>query len=492
MRRGFVFGNRSGSILIGLIIMLVIVAVAGAAVVYLTTGSTYAGLLKNNNLEAYYLAESGARFAFPLIQSDLDSGAQTNMKALFGNNLTNTPTYTLSTGTFTLSLSNVSSTSATLTSVGAVNSGWLRTKREDIIHVVASTGPSYPGQSNFSDLNTNWNTKTNLDPNLTGNSFKYDSKNNGLQYENNGKITLTDTGGLLPFSSSNPEIQSLWQAWLAYGNLSYQLQEKVIVDNSKSNFFMIGLSFRVDELDTSDTPYSFYGISFFRKNDEELSKAPLWWWLLVDDKYKIEFDSLKDDTLYMVFWEYLGNGVTRYVEGNKKTCNNLLGTGCYYLLDYSPLTSVVTADGANLLDDSAIVVKVNDVVSGGAHTNDISAYVAQNATPSGPYYYPISTSSYWSSPRSPLWPPSGPFAPISTWYTYPSGKQTPQPIIDNSLTPDAYYTSSTSEIGVHVFYDVNGSNGSCSGGNGCKDLVTDFGMNILSGSSSGGQPIQYY
>ncbi|MDA8090722.1 MAG: hypothetical protein M0Z61_10985 [Nitrospiraceae bacterium] len=480
------FNNRDGSILIGLIITLVIVAIAGAAVVNLTTGSTLTGLLKNNNLEAYYLAESGVRFATPLIQSDLNNGNQNNMHAIFGAGLTNTPTYTLSTGQFTLAVSNVNATAATLTSTGIAGSGWLLTKRQDVIRITGSSGPSYQGQSNFSDISTNWNQTTNLGgPNLNGSSFKYDSKNNGLQYVNQG-IPQLETGGMITFSSSNPMTQNLVQSWQTYGTLSYQLQEKVIVDNKNSNFFMIGLSFRVDELDTSTTPKSFYGVSFFRKNDKKFTQAPLWWWLLLDDSYANEFDSLKNDTLYVVFWEYLNNGVTGYIRGSKRTCDNWLGNGCFYLLDYSPLTSVASNDGQNLLPDSAIVATVNDVVSGGVHTNNISAYVAQSANSLTPYYYAVGTSN--------VWPPGSQFYPITSWTAYPSGQQTSQPLTDNSLTPDMYWTKNPpypAEIGAHVFYDQNGTNVQKGG---IKNLVTDFGMSMLSGGGSGGsgQGIQYY
>ena len=482
---GRLSAGRGGSILIALIITLLVVAIAGAAVFYLTTGSTFTGLLKNNNLKAYYLAESGARFAYPLILADLNDCPKgvcsyTNMKAIFGSNLTNKPAYTLSTGQFTLAVSNVTNSTAMLTSTGIVGSGWMQTKRQVIYRVM---GTQYPGSPTFSDLSTEWNWGPNT-TNLGGSSdmtFNYDSKNGGLQGLYTGNTT-NDTGGLLTFSSSNPTVQDLWQAWQDYGNLSYQLQEKIWVDNNSSNFFMIGLSFRVDQSDTSNPPppVSFYGISYFRKNNSvQSSQIPLWWTNLTDSSGVNEFDTLKNDKLYMVFWEYLGDGVTDTVRGASRTCNNTYG--CYYLLDYSPLTGVVTTDGTNLLDNSAIVVNVQDVVSGGVHANNISAYAAQSQYPSDPYYYPVGTSTDW--------PPASQFYPITTWTAYPSGTQTGQPLVDNSLTPDKYYTSSTAEIGVHIFYDVNGNNGK---NGGVKDLITDFGSNITSGNGSGGGQVQYY
>lgn len=371
----------------------------------------------------------------------------------------------------------------------------------------------------------------------------FETNNGGLQACYTGDRSSSNyTGGILTFSSSNPAVKSLQQAWRKqHGNLSYALQEKITVSNNHSDFFMMGLSFRVDQPDTVNpnppAPSSFYGVSFFRKNDgggdgqrdngqgqngndqcffchgddnqgdngqgneDNGNQTPYWWTHLKDNSGVNEFDSLQNNKLYLVFWEYLGRNKT---DNAGRTCG--ITNGCYYLLDYSPLSSVVTSgddgddgdDSANLLAGSTLVVNVQDTVSGGVHTNNISAYIAQSQNQKDAYYYPVVTST--GAPVNSEWPPSNRFYPVSTWYAY-TGKTNPpsvsQPLADDSLTPGKYYKSSTSEIGVHAFYDVNGQNGNCSGGeddegNGCKDLFTDFGMKMDRGSTSGGGALQYY
>lgn len=153
--------NQVGSILIALVVILLVMALAGAATFYLTTSSSYTGLLKNNNLKAYYLAESGARFAGSLIQTDLNNGNQDNMDTLFrgikNGQGVSSPTYTLSTGQFTLTVSNVTNSSATLASTGVTGSGLTLTKRQVVYQV---EGSAYEGSPTFSDLNNNppdWN-----------------------------------------------------------------------------------------------------------------------------------------------------------------------------------------------------------------------------------------------------------------------------------------------------------------------------------------------
>jgi len=128
------FKGREGSLLIGLIVTMVIVSIAGAATYYLTTGSSITELFKNNNLKAYYLAESGARYAAHLVQSDLDNGTTTYINAL------NNKSCTLSPGQFTLTIDNTSNAAyLLLKSVGTLNSGsWFETKREVVYKLTKS------------------------------------------------------------------------------------------------------------------------------------------------------------------------------------------------------------------------------------------------------------------------------------------------------------------------------------------------------------------
>jgi hypothetical protein len=62
--------NERGALLIGLIITLTIIALAGAAIISLTTISTFGEIFANLHSRAYYLAESGGRYAIPMINAN--------------------------------------------------------------------------------------------------------------------------------------------------------------------------------------------------------------------------------------------------------------------------------------------------------------------------------------------------------------------------------------------------------------------------------------
>ncbi len=63
VRRSGLTGNRRGAILVGIIVTILIFAVLGAAMVSLTTTSTMNEVASNFSSQAYYLAESGYRYA---------------------------------------------------------------------------------------------------------------------------------------------------------------------------------------------------------------------------------------------------------------------------------------------------------------------------------------------------------------------------------------------------------------------------------------------
>jgi hypothetical protein len=62
--------NERGALLIGLIITITIIALAGAAIISLTTISTFGEIFANLHSRAYYLAESGGRYAIPKIKAN--------------------------------------------------------------------------------------------------------------------------------------------------------------------------------------------------------------------------------------------------------------------------------------------------------------------------------------------------------------------------------------------------------------------------------------
>lgn len=64
------FSNTNGAVLIGLIITFTIILLLGAAILNITVTSTYNEILTGPQLRAYYIAESGARYAIPRILQD--------------------------------------------------------------------------------------------------------------------------------------------------------------------------------------------------------------------------------------------------------------------------------------------------------------------------------------------------------------------------------------------------------------------------------------
>ena len=112
--------HQEGAVLIGLIITMTIVAVLSAALVYFTTTSTFSEFFANRQERAYYMAESGARYAIPQIKIDPAQAAIDLHGKIF----------TLSNGDKFLLLINTSDPNATfLESEGIVHEGdWLESR----------------------------------------------------------------------------------------------------------------------------------------------------------------------------------------------------------------------------------------------------------------------------------------------------------------------------------------------------------------------------
>ncbi|MGD0281726.1 MAG: hypothetical protein ABSB95_05115 [Dissulfurispiraceae bacterium] len=486
-----------------MVITLVIMAIAGAATFYLTTGSTYTEILKNNSMKAYYLAESGARFAAPLISLDLNNGNTNNMGAINAH-----PTFTLSAGNFTLSINNSNSSYVLLTSTGQVNSGsWLQTTRNVIYQIPKPFNDNIGAgsSSNWSAAQSNFSTANGGDPSHL--TLEYGSS--GLDLKQTGN---TNPVGLITLNSN------VWSS----SNLSYALQVKVDLAKQES-FYMFGLSFLIDNANPPD----FYGISFFEGDG---SSGPTWWPFV--EANNSGFGTLNDAShngnLYLVFWRYSSV------------------TGNYKLINYSPLgaASGATTDGSTLLAYATIIASVNEsgnsgggsgatasaIVSGGKVTGitvtaggsgytstptvtisgGFGSGAAAVATVSGGKVTGITVtaggSSYTSAPTIPIgtvnlisvytagpnsWSNGGTnypayptvantgtiswnynnFYPIATWTLPPYS----QPLADTSLTGG-------SGVGIHAFGNANGDN---------KDFMTDFSA-TQSSTSSGGAQQQYY
>lgn len=113
--------GEEGAVLIGLIITITIVLLLGAAIVNITVTSTYNEILTGPQIRAYYIAESGARYAIPrILQDHVQAEADLHNK-----------TFTLANGDkFFLLIDNASSTDTTfLDSEGIIGQGgWFESR----------------------------------------------------------------------------------------------------------------------------------------------------------------------------------------------------------------------------------------------------------------------------------------------------------------------------------------------------------------------------
>ncbi len=87
--------DQNGAVMIMIIISMVLVAIVGVAMVDLTTTATFGQLSATHQDRTYYLAESGGRYAIPLVTSDIESGVTTNIDLLHNK------TFTLDNGSIT-------------------------------------------------------------------------------------------------------------------------------------------------------------------------------------------------------------------------------------------------------------------------------------------------------------------------------------------------------------------------------------------------------
>lgn len=297
MTRKRLLKSQDGFLLVGLIITMVIIAIAGTATYYLTTGSTFSELFKNNNLKAYYLAESGARYAAPLVLSDLNSGTTTNIDNL------NNKVFTLSPGQFNLTINNTGTDYTLITSVGTINAGsWLESKR-NLVYLVSK--PSFNEPFDPATFDKNWNqatgsadvASTGAAPLLGATGLRekagstYDIATVSMKWDGQGGV-------------SNPGLPNLLYRWQNSNNLlSYALQIKMALQpqGGKGNYYLIGLSFRLNDQNDGDPRNDvLYGASFFSslpRTAFSVITAPDW----VKD---VTFDGIRDGNVYVILWKH--------------------------------------------------------------------------------------------------------------------------------------------------------------------------------------------
>ena len=261
-----------GSILIPLIITMVIMASLGAGMVSLRTTSTFQQLSTNNRARAYYVAESGGRYAMAKIREAYAQATTAARDAVLG---TIPGTYYDGTaannkGSFVISaLSGTSGSPATVTfsSTGMVDSGFLQAKRKINYSV-------QPGNQAAGNSMSTFVSEPNMDNIASG---AWGSFSNTA---NPGTSTVTasvpETGGSTDefrassyYSNSALNLSDYWT--LQGGYLSYDAQVKV---KSMTEYFLGGLAFRSHQLTSSDNKVRGFNVSFMRFGSQDNDSSP--------------------------------------------------------------------------------------------------------------------------------------------------------------------------------------------------------------------------
>jgi type II secretory pathway pseudopilin PulG len=442
--------NNRGAMIIGLIVAITIIGILSAGTLYFTTSSTQTGLFSNAYSRAYYLAESGIRYARSNEREGITYTANTQFNLENGD-------------AFVIRIIDDPSNSSRIIiySTGIVHSGsWFESKCD----LTSNSPKSGSGENSLTDLSLTVTTekgkknKIAIDPRWTftgGSKLSKIAKAKGSQGE--GVIQLTNQKASKGKGSKGkgskgsifsaillslgwwkvaPENPDLDQAWSENNELlSYEAQVKIKLEGDKGgqgDHFMQGISFRLSPQNPSWTNNSVrsYGISYFKSTD---SSWPF------DVGLDTSFNAIMNDSdPYIVLWEKINN-------------NNTLA-----LLDYKKLTlSDGVLDGSELEDWATIVVKVEEKFTGpgGTRENHISGFVQ------GPDTIPQGTIEWDYSDYN-----------IVSWNT-----NDPQPVLDDSLTTTGFDTQKPDEIGIHAFYESSKEN---------KQYFSDFSLKLDNNSAA--------
>ena len=455
------YNNDKGAMLIVLIVSLTMIGVLGTSALYTSTSSKQTGLFSNAYSRAYYLAESGVRYAKLNLNNSINFPASTQF------NFTNGDSFVIRTMDDPLDSSRI-----IIYATGFINSGsWFESKCA-LTSNLPKPGGSGDGQTDVGFIvpggkGKGSKGKGSLDPrwNVTGGSKTSNivkiKKNQGdvialttqtekgkSKGKGKGKGSAIEYFKAILLSLGwwkvDPENPDMDEAWSQNNELlSYEAQVKVKVKikakKSLGDHFMHGISFRLSpknpDWENSSSIRS-YGISYFRSVD-------------YDWPFNVRLDSsfnkiMNDSNPYIVLWE-------------KSDAGNAL-----VLKDYKKLAAGDgVLDGSKLKDWATIVLKLEEKFTGpvGTRENHISGFIQ------GPDSIPLGTIDWDYDNYN-----------VVLWNT-----NNPQPILDYSLISTTFGTNKPDEIGIHAFYDSNEAN---------KQFFSDFSLKI-GGTTDQSSPYQW-
>jgi len=384
--------RQRGSILIGLIITMVVMATLGAGMVYLTSTSTFQELFANNHARAYYAAESGVNYANAEIRQALATG-----KDLVFNTMANNvkdKTYTMMNGvTFEITnwtaVSSLGSMQVTYDSIGTVGSGFLQAKRKITYRISpANQGSNPPGGEELpgdkklipDDASTFDVPKQDLDVYYSPvDMSEVDIKDNPKVDDDRALNLKADdyTMGIKWYSDLSfaqlDKIRADNEGLLSYG-VQVQIKDIDIDQNNASPYSMAGISFRLDDRNdgtTTDDADNMYGISFVRlvKPGNTGASDPNWYKLYIHTNSAWNVFSVNNAGYwFVVLWKRVFAGSTP------------IFTPLAYrkILQTDPVCRAGTASGcAKIKYWATLMVYVEEKGNG---TNEITGYLSQPPT----------------------------------------------------------------------------------------------------------------
>ena len=423
--------RQKGAVLITLIVAMVITTLAGSAMLYYSTTSTYGELFTNRQERAYYVAESGINYA---LQKYLANNANLYPESAPLTGILSNGDQFKATSAI-VSKGSPAADWLVIKSTGTAGSGWLTTRQlvtKEMKKILATPPGLPPVTTDSSGVPIGFDTNTNsvLDPTWTE-----------VPNPNTQEITLTSGGDLLFKGTEatinlNPTTVNLCEAWASNGNLSSYFLQVKLKNSSNPQHFLVGLSFRVRDATLSSDSY---GFSFFRYDISNNCNRD---WC--KNTYGVQRNLNANSKVYAVLWKRVSNQ--------------------YTILAYAEMVSSygVVSNG-DILDWSALLIRVNERSDG---KNYIKAYVKAPTVPA-------TGTIDWSLSN---------FKPVVWTTTCTLTSCTPvtpfTEVVDSTFLSSGFCNGATQnrpEIGVHGFYDAQCNN--------CQ-FFDDFGVAVM-GTSGG-------
>ncbi|MDD4356503.1 MAG: hypothetical protein PHN98_04550 [Smithellaceae bacterium] len=277
---------QRGSILIGIIIAMVVTAVLGTGMLYLTTTSTYNELIYGSHSDAYYVAEAGGRYAMSVIR-DAYATSTINLKANLEKiyYMSNNTSFKIEEVTF----DGGNPEKITFYSIGTIGSGLMQAKRKIIYEIIPANQSKGGGVKEI--------TIAEMDSTNSRGSFITTPV---------GQIKVTgtvDDGNQqrLAVAYGKSSVNFLNERTAQGGFLSYDAQVKV---KSDADYYVAGLGFRLHNV--SDLPRGFH-ISFMRFNNFNIYDGVPSGDFPTDDAPRTGYEELKligmePKAYYIILW----------------------------------------------------------------------------------------------------------------------------------------------------------------------------------------------